>query len=219
VIGSDAYAFCPEDYGKPVVIAGFEPLDVLQSILMLVRQVNEGRADIENQYVRAVTPEGQPRAPRPSCAEVFEVRDSFEWRGLGDIPRSALRHPRGLRGVRRGTAFRHGATRRAAGTKSCECPAMLRGQKKARGLQAVRHACTPETPLGSCMVSDEGACAAYYHYGRFREEASSAMRPARRSERSAGRCGRELRHEPREPGLRAPPAQRRRLDLGRVASI
>lgn len=185
VIGAEAYAFCPDEYDKPVVIAGFEPLDVLQAILMLVRQVNEGRADMENQYLRAVTSAGNERA-RSVCEEVFEVRDVFEWRGLGDIPRSAL----GIRGAfadldaERRFAM---APQRAPGTRACECPAILRGQKKPVDCRLFATACRPETPLGACMVSDEGACAAYYHYGRFREEAEQ-----RRARRRAGGA----RHEP-----------------------
>jgi len=194
VIGSDAYAFCPADYDKPVVIAGFEPLDVLQSILMLVRQVNEGRADIENQYVRAVTASGNERA-RQLCEEVFELREAFEWRGLGDIPASALAIREAFAEFDAERRFTM-APRRADGTRSCECPAILRGQKKPVDCRLFATSCRPETPLGACMVSDEGACAAYYHYGRFREEAEQrqAQRLAARRERRARR--EEVGHEP-----------------------
>lgn len=169
IIGSDAYRFCADRYDKPVVISGFEPLDVLQSILMLVRQLNTGQVEIENQYTRAVTPGGNRKA-QDRVAEVFTVRDSFEWRGLGQIPRSALAITEGYREFDAEHRFgMHYAA--AGGTKGCECPAVLRGAKKPTDCKLFATACTPESPLGSCMVSDEGACAAYFTYGRFREQA------------------------------------------------
>jgi hydrogenase expression/formation protein HypD len=186
VIGSDAYRFCPEAYGKPVVIAGFEPLDVLQSILMLVRQINEGRTDIENQYVRAVTPEGNRKA-QALMDQVFEIRPTFEWRGLGEIPVSALALAPAYRDFDAERRFEMRYVP-AAGTRGCECPAILRGAKKPTDCKLFATACTPENPLGSCMVSDEGACAAYYTYGRFRQDALEqqvAQREARRAKRAA----------------------------------
>ena len=167
VIGSDAYRFCAAQHRKPVVIAGFEPLDVLQSLLMLVRQVNDGRADIENQYRRAVTPQGNRRA-QAVMAQVFTRRASFEWRGLGEIPHSALRLADDFAAFDAEQRFAMDY-RPAQGAKSCECPAVLRGAKKPTECKLFARVCTPENPLGSCMVSDEGACAAYYTYGRFRE--------------------------------------------------
>ena len=169
VIGSQPYEFFAEEYRKPVVISGFEPVDVLQSVLMLVRQIEDGRAEVENQYLRAVTREGNARA-KEAVARVFELRRDFEWRGLGHIPYSALRLKEAFAA--------HCAERRfgevyapAPGVKSCECPAILRGSKKPIDCKLFGTACTPETPLGSCMVSTEGACAAYYTYGRAREAA------------------------------------------------
>ncbi len=186
VIGSDAYRFCASHHQKPVVIAGFEPLDVLQSILMLIEQLNEGRAGIENQYTRAVTPVGNQRA-QAIMQQVFERRPSFEWRGLGEIPESAL-------GISDAFA-RFDAERRfnmryqyARGTKSCDCPAILRGVKKPTDCKLFATSCTPDNPLGSCMVSDEGACAAYYTYGRFRQQAEDAQRQ-QREQRGAVRQG------------------------------
>jgi hydrogenase expression/formation protein HypD len=169
VIGSQPYEFFAEEYRKPVAISGFEPIDVLQSILMLVRQLNEGRAEVENQYIRAVTRDGNVRA-KEAVSRVFELRRDFEWRGLGHIPYSALRIK---------DAFaQFDAERRfdepyvaSQGNKACECPAILRGAKKPTDCRLFGRACTPETPLGSCMVSSEGACAAYYTYGRMREAA------------------------------------------------
>jgi hydrogenase expression/formation protein HypD len=185
VIGSDAYRFCAGRYDKPVVIAGFEPLDVLQSILMLVRQLNEGRAEIENQYTRAVTPEGNRKA-QAMVSEVFTLRESFEWRGLGQIPHSALAISEAFQSFDAERRFDM-PYRPAAGTRGCECPAVLRGAKKPIDCKLFATACTPESPLGSCMVSDEGACAAYFTYGRFREQAlaqQAGRRAARRAAKS-----------------------------------
>jgi hydrogenase expression/formation protein HypD len=186
VIGSDAYRFCAERFAKPVVIAGFEPVDVLQSILMLLRQINAGRADIENQYTRAVTETGNALAQQV-VGEVFSLRPSFEWRGLGEIPDSALGIAEDFRAfdaeARFDMRYRPGNP-----TRGCECPAVLRGAKKPTDCKLFATACTPESPLGSCMVSDEGACAAYFTYGRFREDAlqqQAARRQAVRRRRTA----------------------------------
>ena len=186
VIGSDSYAFCAGQYHKPVVIAGFEPLDVLQSILMLVRQLNEGRAEIENQYTRAVTSQGNARAQQV-VREVFTLRPTFEWRGLGQIPTSALAisDDYAIFDAEKRFAMHYVP---AAGTKGCECPAVLRGAKKPIDCKLFATACSPESPLGSCMVSDEGACAAYFTYGRFREDAlqrQSQQRAAVKARRQA----------------------------------
>ena len=175
VIGSDAYRFCAAQHRKPVVIAGFEPLDVLQSLLMLVRQINEGRADIENQYRRAVTPEGNAKA-QAVMARGFRRRASFEWRGLGEIPHSALALSDEFADFDAEQRFSMTYTA-ARGSKSCECPAVLRGARKPTDCKLFARICTPENPLGSCMVSDEGACAAYYTYGRFREPAQGVAAP------------------------------------------
>jgi hydrogenase expression/formation protein HypD len=171
VIGTDAYQRFAEHYRKPVVIAGFEPLDVLHSILLLVRQLNRGEARIENEYSRAVVAGGNRRA-QELVGDVLEVRESFEWRGLGEVPWSALR----LR--ERYAAF--DAERRfavapmvARENRACECPAILRGVKRPTDCGIFGTACTPETPMGSCMVSAEGACAAYYTYGRHKDPAAA----------------------------------------------
>ena len=167
VIGSRPYAGFARDYRKPVVIAGFEPLDVMQAIRMLIRQVNEGRTEVENEFTRAVTPDGNLKA-QALVAEVLEVRESFEWRGLGEVAQSALR----IRATY--AAFdaeaRFGLRYQAvADNKACECGAILRGQKKPTDCKIFGTVCTPENPMGSCMVSSEGACAAHYNYGRFRD--------------------------------------------------
>ncbi|RVT50111.1 hydrogenase formation protein HypD [Rubrivivax albus] len=169
VIGSGPYEHFADEYRKPVVIAGFEPLDVMQAILMLVRQVNDGRAEVENQFARAVTREGN-RAAQAAVQQVFELRERFEWRGLGEVPYSALK-------IR--SAFATFDAERRFGLhytpvpdhKACECGAILRGVKHPRDCKLFGNVCTPENPVGSCMVSSEGACAAHYAYGRFRDVA------------------------------------------------
>ena len=154
------------NYRKPVVVAGFEPLDVMQAILMLLRQVNEGRAEVENQYIRAVTPSGNQRA-QAAMADVFTIRDRFEWRGLGFVPHSALKLRAGY--ARFDAEIRFGLeTPAASDNPACECGAILRGAKRPAECRLFGTACTPETPMGSCMVSAEGACAAHWTYGRFR---------------------------------------------------
>jgi len=167
VIGSQPYEYFAEEYRRPVVIAGFEPLDVMQAILMLVRQLNEGRAEVENEFTRAVTREGNGKA-KALVAEVFELRPSFEWRGLGEVPYSALRIKEAY--ARFDAEPRYGiAYRSVPDNKACECGAILRGVKKPTDCRVFGTACTPENPIGSCMVSSEGACAAHYAYGRYRD--------------------------------------------------
>jgi len=164
VIGSQPYEFFAEEYRKPVAISGFEPIDVLQSILMLVRQLNAGRAEVENQYIRAVTRNGNVRA-KEAVSRVFELRRDFEWRGLGHIPYSALRIKDAFAPFDAERRFDEPYVA-ADGNKACACPAILRGAKKPTDCRLFGRACTPETPLGSCMVSSEGACAAYWLYAR-----------------------------------------------------
>jgi len=176
VIGSRPYEFFAEEYGKPVVIAGFEPLDVMQAILMLVRQINDGRAEVENEFTRAVTRDGNLKA-QVLVSEVFELRRSFEWRGLGAVPYSALRI-RAAYGAFDAERRFGLETRSVADNKACECGAILRGVKHPRDCKVFGTVCTPESPIGSCMVSSEGACAAYYSYGRFREIPITAGAPA-----------------------------------------
>jgi len=166
IIGSQPYEYFAEEYRKPVVIAGFEPLDVLQAIEMLVRQVNAGEARVENEFTRAVTREGNPRA-KSLVADVFELRRAFEWRGLGRVPYSALRLKAQWAAWDAERRFAM-PERIAPDNKACECGAILRGVKKPTDCKVFGIACTPETPMGSCMVSSEGACAAHYTYGRYR---------------------------------------------------
>ena len=172
VIGSQPYEALAAAHRKPVVIAGFEPLDVLHSILMLVRQINDGRADVENEYTRAVT-RGGNAAAQAAIAEVFERRPSFEWRGLGELAASALqiRAAYGAFDAERRYGLGYASV---ADHPQCACGAILRGVKRPTECKLFGTVCTPETPMGSCMVSSEGACAAHYSYGRFRDIAAVA---------------------------------------------
>ncbi len=169
VIGTKPYEFFAEEFQKPVVVAGFEPLDVMQAVLMLVRQVNEGRCEVENQYIRAVTPEGNIKA-QDMVSRIFELRDSFEWRGLGQVPYSALKLRAEFAGFDAEKIFAI-ETVPATDNPACECGAILRGVKKPADCKLFGTLCTPETPMGSCMVSSEGSCAAHWTYGRFRDAA------------------------------------------------
>ena len=163
VIGMRPYDFIASHYQRPVVIAGFEPLDILQSIWMVLRQMAEGRCEIENQYGRIVPERGNPTA-LDAISRVFALREFFEWRGLGSIDHS---------GVRVADAYaRFDAERKLAvpalkiaDPKSCQCGEVLKGVIKPWDCKVFGSDCRPETPLGALMVSSEGACAAYYQYG------------------------------------------------------
>jgi len=181
VIGSRPYEFVPAEFGKPVVIAGFEPLDVMQSALMLIRQINNGQARVENQYSRAVTREGNSKA-QALMAEVFSPRETFEWRGLGFLPASALRLADAYADLDAERRFPV-APSNGREIKGCECPSVLRGLMEPTDCKLFGTICTPENPMGACMVSSEGACAAYWSYGRFRQ-------PDAR--RSSGRIGGQI---------------------------
>ena len=164
VIGTRPYEFIARDFGKPITISGFEPLDVLHSMWMVLKQIAEGRAEVENQYGRIVPRDGNERA-LAAVREVFEVREFFEWRGLGSIDHS---------GVRMREAYAEFDAERKfpvpnlkiADPKSCQCGDVLKGLIKPQQCRVFGTACSPETPLGALMVSTEGACAAYYNYGR-----------------------------------------------------
>jgi len=164
IIGSRPYEFFAEEYQRPVVIAGFEPLDVLQAVRMLVQQLNEGRACVENQFTRGVTRAGNVKA-QALVAEVFELRRSFEWRGLGVVPYSGLRIKQKYAAYDAEVRFPL-VQKPVPENKACECGAILRGVKKPMDCKIFGTVCTPHNPIGSCMVSSEGACAAYYKYRR-----------------------------------------------------
>lgn len=172
VIGSRPYEFVPTAFAKPVVIAGFEPLDVMQSALMLIRQINSGRCEVENQYIRAVTRDGNRKA-QALMADVFALRETFEWRGLGFLPGSALRIADAYADLDAETRFPV-APSEGREIKGCECPSVLRGVLEPTDCKLFGTVCTPDNPMGACMVSSEGACAAYWSYGRFRRAAANA---------------------------------------------
>jgi hydrogenase expression/formation protein HypD len=167
VIGSKPYEYFAREYARPVVVAGFEPLDVIQAVRMLVRQVNEGRAEVENEYTRAVTRDGNGKA-QAMIAEVFELRRMFEWRGLGLVPYSALKLKQKYAAFDAEKRFEIPPLS-IPDHKACECGDILRGVKKPQDCKVFGNVCTPDNPIGSCMVSSEGACAAHYTYGRFKD--------------------------------------------------
>ncbi len=165
VIGNRPYRFIARDYGRPVVVSGFEPLDVLQGVYMILRQLAEGRSEVENQYRRVVRDEGNPRALR-AIAETMELRTTFEWRGLGFISQSALKLRDEFADWDAEVAYDVPGIR-VADPKACQCGEVLKGVIKPWECKVFGTACTPDRPIGTCMVSSEGACAAYYNYGRF----------------------------------------------------
>jgi hydrogenase expression/formation protein HypD len=175
VIGSDAYAFVAKDHGIPLVIAGFEPLDVMQSALMLVRLINQGKSDLQNQYSRAVSPEGNTKA-QTLMRDTLAPRDTFEWRGLGWLPNSALRVADAYADWDAEQRFpvTAGPSREI---KGCECPKVLRGLMEPTDCKLFGTVCSPENPMGACMVSSEGACAAYWSYGRSRQPSRPISQP------------------------------------------
>lgn len=163
VTGTAPYQFIARHYRRPLVVAGFEPLDILQSIWMVLKQIRDGRAEVENQYARIV-PEAGNAAALAAVGRVYELREFFEWRGLGSIDHS---------GVRLRPAYaRFDAERRftlpnvtIADPLACQCGEVLKGVIKPWQCKMFGTACNPETPLGALMVSSEGACAAHYQYG------------------------------------------------------
>ncbi|MBU1667567.1 hydrogenase formation protein HypD [bacterium] len=165
ISGSKIYEPFPEKFNKPVVVSGFEPVDVMQSIGMIVKQFVEGRCALEVEYKRAVNREGNVMAQALNN-KYFEQREHFRWRGIGDIAKSALK----LKDV-----FAHLdaeviyqdilPTQEIDDHKLCICGEILKGEKNPKDCKVFGTACKPSNPLGSCMVSSEGACAAYYKYG------------------------------------------------------
>ena len=168
VVGNRPYRFVTEVYGKPIVVAGFEPLDILAAVHMLLAQIREGRCEVENQYSRVVPEEGNPQA-LALLGEVFELRPHFEWRGLGFISQSALKLNDAYAEFDAEKRF-HMPGIRVADPKACQCGEVLKGVIKPWECKVFGTACTPETPIGTCMVSPEGACAAYYNFGRLHRE-------------------------------------------------
>jgi len=168
VVGARPFEFISDSYEKPVVVSGFEPLDVLQSIHMILRQLSEDRCAVENQYGRVVPYDGNMQALKV-LSEVFELRPHFEWRGLGFISQSALKLSDAYADFDAEQRFAVPGVR-VADPKACQCGEVLKGVIKPWECKVFGTACTPERPIGTCMVSPEGACAAYYNYGRFARE-------------------------------------------------
>ena len=175
VIGMRPYTFIARNHARPVVIAGFEPLDIVQSVYMLVKQISEDRAEVENQYARVVRPEGNVKALQ-AMARTMELRPFFEWRGMGFITHSALKLSPEFAAWDAELRFEVPGIR-VADPKACQCGEVLKGVIKPWECKVFGTACTPETPIGTCMVSSEGACAAYYNYGRFSKAAGRVNLP------------------------------------------
>ena len=176
IIGLRPFEFIPRDYGLPIVVTGFEPSDILQSVVMILRQLDRGAPSVENQYARVVRDTGNRRAME-MLSETMTLRPFFEWRGLGFISQSAL-------ALRPEFAEFDAEVKytvpnvRVTDPKACQCGEVLKGAIKPWQCKVFGAACTPETPIGSCMVSPEGACAAYYNYGRYslmRQGAATAV--------------------------------------------
>jgi len=178
VVGTRAFDFLPDEYNLPVVVTGFEPLDILQAVEMLLTQfvsgeVAAGRAKVENQYARVVRTDGNSAA-LDLMARTFRLRETFEWRGLGWIERSGF-------GVSDEYAAWDAERKfavpgvRVADPQACECGSVLTGRLKPWECKVFGTACTPDSPIGTCMVSPEGACAAYYTFGRIDREVAQAV--------------------------------------------
>ncbi|ACB94805.1 hydrogenase formation protein HypD [Beijerinckia indica] len=162
VIGTKPFHFIPEEFGLPLVVAGFEPLDVLQSLLMVLRQIEMGRACVENQYSRVVPPDGN-KAAMAAVAQVYETRPQCEWRGLGTIAESGVRLAEPWAAFDAERRFEP-AARHTPDPEGCRCNEVLVGRIRPWDCAAFGTTCRPDAPLGALMVSSEGACAAYYQY-------------------------------------------------------
>ena len=170
VMGYEEYIPLARRYNVPIVVTGFEPVDILQGIYMTVRQLEERRAEVENQYARSVRKEGNPAAKK-LLAEVFETCNR-KWRGIGEIPMSGFRLKDTLAIFDAERVF-DVAHIEAQESPLCIAGSVLQGLKKPHECTAFGNTCTPEHPLGAPMVSSEGACAAYYHYARLEDNATA----------------------------------------------
>lgn len=175
VMGTGEYVPLSAKYHVPIVVTGFEPLDILRGLLMTIRQLEEGRHEVENEYARVVRPEGNLPARR-LISQVFEPVDR-KWRGIGTIPRSGYRLRDEFSAYDAEKIYEVGGIS-AQESPLCIAGQVLQGLKRPHECSAFGHPCTPEHPLGAPMVSSEGACAAYYHYGRFTRESLPARQPA-----------------------------------------
>ena len=162
IIGNRGYDFIPSDHNKPFVVAGFEPIDLLQSLLMVLTQLAEGRATVENQYARIVPEDGNTEALR-AIAEVYEDREHCDWRGLGSIESSGVRFRESYHQY--DAELKFGLVQaQIPDPDICQCGDVVRGIIKPTDCAAYGKQCTPQTPLGALMVSSEGACSAYYQF-------------------------------------------------------
>ena len=176
VIGCRPYEWIARNEGKPIVVSGFEPLDLLESIVMLLRQMNEGRVEVENQYKRVVPWEGN-RAALKAMAEVFDLRPYFEWRGMGFISQSALRLRDSYAEFDAEQRFQIPGIR-VTDPKAAQCGEVLKGVLKPAQCKLFGNECTPEHPIGALMVSSEGSCAAYYNYEHRKAALTELTMPA-----------------------------------------
>ena len=152
----------------PLVCAGFEPLDLLQSVYMIMKQFSEGRAEVENQYGRVVQYDGNPVALKV-LSDVFALRPFFEWRASGRSRTRRCNCRPSTRSTTPSCAIELPGVR-VADPKACQCGEVLKGVLKPWECKVFGTACTPETPIGTCMVSSEGACAAYYNFGQYAKQ-------------------------------------------------
>ncbi len=176
ITGCRPYEFIAQHYGKPVAVAGFEPLDLLEGILMVLRQIRAGEAKVENQYKRIVPWEGNPAALR-ALAAVFALRPYFEWRGLGFISQSALKLKPSFADYDAEVHFALPNVR-VTDPRAAQCGEILKGVLKPPQCKLFGKECNPEHPVGALMVSSEGACAAYYRYARIEERTDEAASPS-----------------------------------------
>jgi hydrogenase expression/formation protein HypD len=193
VIGTDPYQFISQQYHKPIVVSGFEPLDILQSVWMLLRQLVENRCEVENQYNRVVESEGNTVALE-AINKVFVVREKFDWRGLGEMPYSGLKLSPEYAQFDAELKFTI-PNLRVADHKACQCGEILKGVLKPWQCKVFGTACTPETPIGTCMVSSEGACAAYYKYGRLSKVAKNSISEKSNVESTVGCVSDSVTHQ------------------------
>ncbi|MDD3463674.1 MAG: hydrogenase formation protein HypD [Sulfurospirillaceae bacterium] len=174
ITGYKIYEPLAQKYKTPIVVSGFEPTDVMESVLKIVRQINEGRSEVENEYKRAVTRDGNVKA-QELIATYMEQRSHFRWRGIGDIPKSALKMRDEYAFLDAEIVFKDFLpTQELDDHKMCICGDILKGKAKPFDCKVFGKACTPTNPMGSCMVSSEGACSAYYKYGSLLEKGAKA---------------------------------------------
>ncbi|NPA40345.1 MAG: hydrogenase formation protein HypD [Thermodesulfobacteria bacterium] len=165
ITGSRVYEPIVEKFGTPIVIAGFEPLDLLQAVYLIAKQMKEGRREVEIQYIRSVSPEGNIQAKK-FLEEVFVIREKFPWRGLGEIPYSAYAISSKYADLDAEKVFDI-KVKTSKEVPGCLCGNIIKGLNKPTDCKLFGKVCTPQNPIGPCMVSSEGACLAYFKYKKF----------------------------------------------------